>query len=100
MVKRIRIPTHRSHDAGGAIWPGKVPLLDHLVSEAVGTNGLGEKLWRARGHAAPRYREGSKSLQALAMPRVNVDDNDLGLHNNQPLGSQGGFALYAEFPLG
>jgi len=56
--------------------------------------------WRARGDAAPRYREDSKSLQALAMPRVNVDDNDLGLHNNQPLGSQGGFAVYAEFPLG
>jgi hypothetical protein len=49
LVKSIRIPTHGSHDADGAIWPGKVPLLDHLVSEAVGTNGLGEKLWRARG---------------------------------------------------
>ena len=53
LVKRIRILTHTSHDAGGAIWPGKVPLLDHLVSEAVGTNGLGEKLWRARGDLNP-----------------------------------------------
>jgi hypothetical protein len=37
LVKRIRIPTHTSHDAGGAICPSQVPLLDHLVSEAVGT---------------------------------------------------------------
>ena len=37
MVKSIRIPTHMFHDVGGANWPSKVPLLDHLVSEAVGT---------------------------------------------------------------
>jgi hypothetical protein len=59
LVKRIRIPTHTSHDAGGAIWPGKVSLLGHLVSEAVGTNGLGEKLWRARG-VSPDLLGGSR----------------------------------------
>jgi hypothetical protein len=53
LVKRIRIPTHTSHDARRAMRPSKVPPLDHLASEAVGTNWLREKLWRARGDLNP-----------------------------------------------
>ncbi len=52
-------PIHTSHDAGVAIWPSRVPLLDNLVSEAVGTNGLREKLWRARG-VSPDLLGGSR----------------------------------------
>jgi hypothetical protein len=67
LVKRIGMPTHRSHHAGGAIWPSKVPLLDDLVSEAVGTNGPGEELWRARGDAIRRYRWFAPSREMVVL---------------------------------
>jgi len=42
-------------------------ILDHLVSEAVGTNGLGEKLWRARGDAIRRYRWFAPSREMVVL---------------------------------